>query len=958
MLLAYTSPRESLRPRIAARRQPPPSDFGGSMGGTAFEFEYKRDAYGFAVRPQHLQRFREYAKIYKEEEDERAQVWKDFLDRLADSTDVPSTSSISPLTDGPAARDGDSGAQSTGKSIHEEENEAKSAQENVNEEENEAETTENRLEYLKEVDGIKELIEVNGEPEDNKGETSNLEKLKEDSNSIEANCDEEQGDKTAERNAKLEDVEEVDGNDESREANSNPEDSKDVTGNLEKLKAESSANSEELNEASEELKEMTEGTEEIKDANGASEEFKDQNGGLNGLGELNNDNFEKFKETPFDKGLLDELEPMKVESWKRMRASLSVIEKMMSSRVVRRNDSANAIPGKVATQLASIEEEERTVEESHEGVPTESASPSVTLEGVNGGSYLLWREELESLVRGGVPMALRGEMWQAFVGVSARKISGYYNKLLDEKTEVLDKKDLQDQAVNEQNNSPKKNPKPEKWKGQIEKDLPRTFPGHPALDEDGRNALRRLLTAYARHNPSVGYCQAMNFFAGLFLLFMPEENAFWALVGVIDDYFEGYYTEEMIESQVDQLVLEEVVRERFPKLAKHTDILGVQVTWVTGPWFLSIFINMLPWESVLRVWDVILFEGNRTMLFRTTLALLDLYGPALVTTKDAGDAITLLQSLAGSTFDSSQLVLTACMGFQSVKEMGLRELREQHRPEIITAMEERSKDRNSWKDKKGLATKLYSFKHDPSSVCPQVDSKDGADGLQVNGDSGSTSLGSYLTSAALDNELDEGIDLEDQVTWLKVELCKLLEEKRSAELRAEELETALMEMVTQDNRRMLSAKVEKLEAEVSELRKTSADKQEQEQAMLQILVRMEQEQKVTEDARIAAERDAVDQKYVAHLLQEKYEATMTALSEMEKRAVMAETMLEATKQYQAGQVKAVQTFAPKSPHADIWKANQEPSQDTPSKKMGLLSRGLGWLDKSKGKSNSTETTEG
>ncbi|KAL4573745.1 hypothetical protein LXL04_020562 [Taraxacum kok-saghyz] len=47
----------------------------------------------------------------------------------------------------------------------------------------------------------------------------------------------------------------------------------------------------------------------------------------------------------------------------------------------------------------------------------------------------------------------------------------------------------------------------EKWKGQIEKDLPRTFPGHPALDDDGRNALRRLLTAYARHNPSVGYCQ-------------------------------------------------------------------------------------------------------------------------------------------------------------------------------------------------------------------------------------------------------------------------------------------------------------------------------------------------------------------------------------------------------------------------------------------------------------------
>lgn len=29
----------------------------------------------------------------------------------------------------------------------------------------------------------------------------------------------------------------------------------------------------------------------------------------------------------------------------------------------------------------------------------------------------------------------------------------------------------------------------------------------------------------------------------------------------------------------------------------HLDYLGVEVAWVTGPWFLSIFVNMLPWES-------------------------------------------------------------------------------------------------------------------------------------------------------------------------------------------------------------------------------------------------------------------------------------------------------------------------------------------------------------------------
>ncbi|CAL5417999.1 unnamed protein product [Camellia sinensis] len=46
-----------------------------------------------------------------------------------------------------------------------------------------------------------------------------------------------------------------------------------------------------------------------------------------------------------------------------------------------------------------------------------------------------------------------------------------------------------------------------------------------------------------------------------------------------------------------------------------------------------------------------------------------------------------------------------------------------------------------------------------------------------------------------------------EVVWLKVELCRLLEEKRSGTSRAEELETALMEMVKQDNRRQLSARV-------------------------------------------------------------------------------------------------------------------------------------------------------
>lgn len=449
------------------------------------------------------------------------------------------------------------------------------------------------------------------------------------------------------------------------------------------------------------------------------------------------------------------------------------------------------------------------------------------------------------------------------------------------------------------------------------------------------------------------YCgQAMNFFAGLLLLLMPEENAFWAFAGIIDEYFAGYYTEDMIESQVDQLIFEELMRERFPKLVNHLDYLGVQVAWISGSWFLSIFVNIIPWESVLRVWDVLLFEGNRVMLFRTALALMELYGPALVTTKDAGDAITLFQSLVGSTFDSSQLVFTACMGYLAVTEARLKELREKHLPSVLDVIEERSKKGRAWKDSKGLASKLYSFKHDPGSLEEERILTEGSDTVadgNVQLESHSSNLDEMLNSLNVDSEVGSLPHLQEQVVWLKVELCRLMEEKRSAILRAEELETALMEMVKEDNRLQLSARVEQLEQEVAELQQVIADKKEQEAAMLQVLVRLEQDQKVTEDARRRSEQDLAAHKFEVHVLQEKYDKAMQSIAEMQKRVVMAESMLEATLQYESGQSKALSS--PRTGRV------QSPRFENPTRKVSLLSFGLGWRDKNKGKPNAEESSE-
>ncbi|XP_017976937.1 PREDICTED: TBC1 domain family member 8B isoform X2 [Theobroma cacao] len=855
-----------------------------------------RDAYGFAVRPQHIQTYRQYVNIYKEEEEERSEKWKIFLEQHAKPTE-PCFSEVE---------------------------DRKILQAEATEMKEKPLPEENKESLHVEASEGNEEAAIEAK-EETTSEKEHKVIFQSEATQLNVEAASEEGCRKTCQGEAIKVKEEVDSVDESKET-SQTEATELEEGVASKRIKEGDAPSTKLDSAGSTEKPDSASLQESKTEKPDSAHSTES---------------EREKEVQ----LAEETKTRKVERWAKTRPVLCAIENMMNSRAKKGKNMKNMNMNESGDHLPSIKEarspEPESEDEFEEKVCVNVRSSREENDAGNEASqesFFPWKEELESLVHGGVPKDLRGEVWQAFVGVKARRVERYYEDLLAQETYEDDQQSNSSGVFR-------------KWKRQIEKDLPRTFPGHPALNDNGRDSLRRLLLAYARHNPSVGYCQAMNFFAGLLLLLMPEENAFWTLVGIIDNYFDGYYTEEMIESQVDQLVFEELMRERFPKLVNHLDYLGVQVAWISGPWFLSIFVNMLPWESVLRIWDVLLFEGNRVMLFRTALALMELYGPALVTTKDAGDAITLLQSLAGSTFDSSQLVLTACMGFLAVTDARLQDLRDKHRPAVLAIVEERTKRGRVWKDSKGLASKLYSFKHDRGSLLEETKpAQEVADGDISNLETRSSNLDELLCSLNADSEVDSLPDLQEQVDWMKVELCRLLEEKRAAILRAEELETALVEMVKEDNRRQLSAKIEQLEQEVADLQQALADKKEQEAAMLKVLMRLEQEQRITEDARRNTEQDAAAQRYAVTVLQEKYEKAMASIAQMEKRVVMAESMLEATLQYQSGQAKALS-----SPRAQ---RNQASTQDSPRRKAGILSFGLGWRDKNKGKPNFEESTDG
>ena len=146
-----------------------------------------------------------------------------------------------------------------------------------------------------------------------------------------------------------------------------------------------------------------------------------------------------------------------------------------------------------------------------------------------------------SQVRQGIPPELRGVFWFQLSG-AAEKCE------LEGRRGVPRYEDICDLGISE-------------CSAQIEKDLLRTFPGNEKMGgkdgTDGIDSLRRILTAYSLRNPSVGYCQSMNFLVATLLLFCEEREAFWILATVIEDKLSAdFYSMTMLGLQTDLLVLD------------------------------------------------------------------------------------------------------------------------------------------------------------------------------------------------------------------------------------------------------------------------------------------------------------------------------------------------------------------------------------------------------------------
>ncbi|KAK6582850.1 hypothetical protein PZA11_005258 [Diplocarpon coronariae] len=182
-------------------------------------------------------------------------------------------------------------------------------------------------------------------------------------------------------------------------------------------------------------------------------------------------------------------------------------------------------------------------------------------------------------------------------------------------------------------------------------------------------ALRRVLQAFAIYNPRIGYCQSLNFIAGLLLLFMEEEKAFWMLNIITGVYLPGTHELNLEGANVDLGVLMTSIKDMMPqvwaKIGGELDGSSLPpstlrlppITLCTTAWFMSCFIGTLPIESTLRVWDSFFCEGSKT-LFRISLTIFKIGEPEIRAVSDPMEIFQVVQTIPRKLVDCNVLMET------------------------------------------------------------------------------------------------------------------------------------------------------------------------------------------------------------------------------------------------------------------------------------------------------------
>ncbi|KAG8199210.1 hypothetical protein JTE90_016030 [Oedothorax gibbosus] len=217
------------------------------------------------------------------------------------------------------------------------------------------------------------------------------------------------------------------------------------------------------------------------------------------------------------------------------------------------------------------------------------------------------KSKLIDAVKKGVPRHKRGEIWQYL----AEQNRSWNNVKDDSEDFDMSYEELLKQLTSHQHS--------------ILIDIGRTFPNHAFYSQTlgpGQLSLFNLLKAYSLFDQEVGYCQGLSFVAGILLLHMPEEDAFFMMKYLMFDLgLRNQYKTDMVAFQVQMYQLSRLVHDNYLDLDEHLSKFEISSTLYAAPWFLTVFASQFPVGFVARLFDL-LFLFGMDVIFKVSLLLL------------------------------------------------------------------------------------------------------------------------------------------------------------------------------------------------------------------------------------------------------------------------------------------------------------------------------------------------
>ena len=148
--------------------------------------------------------------------------------------------------------------------------------------------------------------------------------------------------------------------------------------------------------------------------------------------------------------------------------------------------------------------------------------------------------------------------------------------------------------------------------------------------------LRNILTAYARRNPTVGYCQGLNFIVAQLMRYLGEEEVFWTLCMIIEVLLPLDYYTCMLGILVDQGVFKKLISKTLPDLWKMFKTNKLDPNIFTVQWFVCMFAENIEPELLDEIWDNLFIHGSK-IIFKTGVAFLQLIEKNLLLCSDLGN---------------------------------------------------------------------------------------------------------------------------------------------------------------------------------------------------------------------------------------------------------------------------------------------------------------------------------